>query len=471
MADDTILRSFLVRLGFTVKNAEQKKFEGSLTSVTKEAIKAGAAVTGIGLAAHAMVKSFASEMERLYYVSKRTGSSVDNIQALESGARRVGLEAGQATEALEQLSMAMKLNPGKRGLLDSLTGGKTKGMEDAKAIIELVKSLQNQPFYVGAQFAEKFGMDAKTFQMLSQSIPQLEAAEERRLQLNKELGINAQKLAEDSKNYKNQLRDINEQFSTMSQLVTQSLLPAFKAINGTLGLILKDFVIMGKQTPGTVRQIENILAGHNSKGNFVDKVSRFLGLGRSSSWTKAQGKKPWERNSQEQESGNERFSNLEKQYGLPSGLLDSMWKQESGRGKNMHNKESGAEGHFQFIPKTQKEFGLRNPYDLNESSEAAAKKMKGLLGQYNGSLSNALAAYNYGQGNLSRVGGLGNSPAETKNYVKEIQGRMQGGITIKNDTIINISGATSPSETAREVKRQIQGQNSEAIRNVQAKIS
>ena len=30
-----------------------------------------------------------------------------------------------------------------------------------------------------------------------------------------------------------------------------------------------------------------------------------------------------------------RFDELESKYGLPSGVLDSMWLQESGRGKNM----------------------------------------------------------------------------------------------------------------------------------------
>ena len=51
-----------------------------------------------------------------------------------------------------------------------------------------------------------------------------------------------------------------------------------------------------------------------------------------------------------------RFDELESKYGLPSGVLDSMWLQESGRGKNMLS-SAGAEGHFQAMPDTAKEWG------------------------------------------------------------------------------------------------------------------
>ena len=37
--------------------------------------------------------------------------------------------------------------------------------------------------------------------------------------------------------------------------------------------------------------------------------------------------------------------------GLPSHFFDRMWKQESGRGKNMRS-PAGAEGHFQIMPAT-----------------------------------------------------------------------------------------------------------------------
>ena len=67
------------------------------------------------------------------------------------------------------------------------------------------------------------------------------------------------------------------------------------------------------------------------------------------------------------------FSSIEKKYELPEGYLNRTWQIESGGGKNLYNEGSGAAGHFQFIPGTQKMMGLQNPYDLSESADATAR--------------------------------------------------------------------------------------------------
>lgn len=111
------------------------------------------------------------------------------------------------------------------------------------------------------------------------------------------------------------------------------------------------------------------------------------------------------------------FSELEKKHGLPSGMLDRMWQVESGRGKNMVSPK-GATGHFQFMPGTAKEMGLsrEDTFDLQKSSEAAARYMGMLIKRY-GSVEKALAAYNFGMGNIDRGRP---QPLETRNYVAQI---------------------------------------------------
>jgi hypothetical protein len=114
---------------------------------------------------------------------------------------------------------------------------------------------------------------------------------------------------------------------------------------------------------------------------------------------------------------------LEQQYGLPAGLLDAVWAQESGRGKHMRS-GAGAKGHFQFMPATAKRYGLANPDDFAPSAHAAARMYADLLGRYNGNLTKALAGYNWGSGNVSRKG-IENMPKETRNYVASVTGRMK----------------------------------------------
>ncbi|WP_150619335.1 phage tail tape measure protein [Pandoraea horticolens] len=144
------------------------------------------------------------------------------------------------------------------------------------------------------------------------------------------------------------------------------------------------------------------------------------------------------------------FSRLESQYGLPKGLLDSVWAQESSRGTNMRS-SAGAKGHFQFMDATAKQYGLDDPDDLTKSATAAAQMYRDLLKQNGGDLSKALAGYNWGQGNVQRKG-LENAPKETRNYVEQVQARMGGTGLYSNSPRIaaaNLPGQ-SPSPGAAE---------------------
>lgn len=118
------------------------------------------------------------------------------------------------------------------------------------------------------------------------------------------------------------------------------------------------------------------------------------------------------------------FSNLEAQYRLPRGLLDSVWTVESGRGANMLS-PAGAMGHFQFMPATAQQYGLTDPNNLQQSATAAARMYSDLLKANGGDLDRALAAYNWGQGNLSRSG-LGAAPSETRKYIAAVEANMTG---------------------------------------------
>lgn len=118
----------------------------------------------------------------------------------------------------------------------------------------------------------------------------------------------------------------------------------------------------------------------------------------------------------------ELFNLLESQYGLPAGLLDSVWSAESGRGRNMRSPK-GAEGHFQFMPATAQQYGVSNPNDLGQAATGAARMYADLLKQYGGDLPRALAGYNWGQGNMARKG-FDAAPAETRNYIAKVTNAM-----------------------------------------------
>ena len=105
--------------------------------------------------------------------------------------------------------------------------------------------------------------------------------------------------------------------------------------------------------------------------------------------------------------------------GKYSDLLVRQAKQESGFNPYATS-SAGAGGVFQHMPATAKELGI-DPYDTTQSIQGGVKYMGQLLNRYQGDPTKALAAYNWGMGNLERQG-LGAAPAETQNYLKNILG-------------------------------------------------
>lgn len=115
-----------------------------------------------------------------------------------------------------------------------------------------------------------------------------------------------------------------------------------------------------------------------------------------------------------------KLNKLEETFGLPAGLLRSMVITESG-GDTQAVSKAGAKGPFQFMPGTAKDFGLvgDDVFDPEKSAHAAARYMSQLLKMFDGDLGKALAAYNWGQGNVERKG-LGAAPQETREYVPKV---------------------------------------------------
>ena len=66
---------------------------------------------------------------------------------------------------------------------------------------------------------------------------------------------------------------------------------------------------------------------------------------------------------------------------------------------------------------------MSNIHDPYQNLNAGAKHLRGLLDQYDGDVTLALAAYNAGSGAVTRYGGVP-AYAETQDYVKKVQTKM-----------------------------------------------
>ena len=147
--------------------------------------------------------------------------------------------------------------------------------------------------------------------------------------------------------------------------------------------------------------------------------------------------------------GSTSFSEIESSRGLPPGFLYAQMMAES-RGNVNAVSPKGAKGPFQLMDATAKEYGISDPFNLGVSANVAGIINSKNLKRYGGDIRKALAAYNWGMGNLDKdIAKNGsnweaNAPAETRDYIERVARIMarQGqnvNINITNSTGANVA--------------------------------
>lgn len=115
------------------------------------------------------------------------------------------------------------------------------------------------------------------------------------------------------------------------------------------------------------------------------------------------------------------ISSVEAAQGIPPNLLGRLLYQESAFRPEVISgavrSSVGAVGIAQFMPATAAELGI-DPTNPTQSIAAAGRYLRQLYDQ-TGSWQLALAAYNWGIGNVLRKG-FSEAPTETRNYVAQI---------------------------------------------------
>lgn len=470
MADTKILREYLISLGFKTDAPSMGKFERSIDKAQFGVAGLAKTVLGVAAGVQAMVAIFANQMTQMYYASRKAESSVENLQAVRFASEQVGISAEATTAAVQGMAKALREQPGMRGFLEGFIGDSSK-MDNTERYIALVEKLKTLPFFQAQQIGSMFGINPDDLFLLQEGIEKFKTAYALRKQMNKDGALDASEAAKAAVAYSQAINEMTTRLGVLKDMFAVWVLPGFQkftdAVNSNLDSLTK---WLGKFT--SVGDAAKSLVGkpgeqRSKPKNFFEWLVTPLPLG--SDPGARVGTEKGRRSSSAPSAGSgapgAMFADLEAKYGLPAGLLDSIWAKESSRGRNMLS-PAGAQGHFQFMPKTAKQYGVDDPSNLEQSATGAAKYLSSLLKRYGGDLAAAVGAYNWGEGNMDLYRmGKKDMPNETRDYTTKLAGKIPA---VKVD--INVHGVQDPKRVAEIVADRQSQVTADTIRNFTSNI-
>lgn len=200
---------------------------GSLTSAAANlAGRLTFALAGAATGITAATTAIAHRLDELYWASRRTGASAENIRGLQYAFSQTGGSAQDALASLEAFSDALKTNPGNVGLLRSfgvLTEEGGKARDRVAVLNDTIDALQrkfggpgSRNFHVARMFAADLGIDPRMLEV-SRADRERFAAERRAMQL--AAGLDPEAAARQGKAFTEAWVRVTQTFSVISERV------------------------------------------------------------------------------------------------------------------------------------------------------------------------------------------------------------------------------------------------------------
>lgn len=249
------IKEYLIGLGFDLDLQGFKRFNHILAETEKGFLEVGGAAVATASAVGLAVERVASNYADLFYLSQRTGSSVQSLQSAAFGFSQIGLSAEAAKAAINSLAMATYSNPGNLAYLRML--GVTAN--DAKTQFEqLIDHLPDN--FIGATIASRFGIPAQEFHQLKQNRTTDKEAEKDLVRRQNAAGVNAKTLTEHSVNFMRDLHQLESEFGVLGDKIGQDFIdPADRMIKTIEGLV-ENLLKADKATDGWITTIGALAA-------------------------------------------------------------------------------------------------------------------------------------------------------------------------------------------------------------------
>ena len=237
------IKDFLISLGFQVDNAGSRKFEATIAGATVQAIKLGTAVEAAALSVVAFTAKVASGLDNLYWMSQRTGATVDGIRQISYAVSQMGGSVDAARGSLENLARFVRNNPGAEGFLNRLgvqTRDASGNMRDMATIFTGVgQRLSSMPYYRANQYAQMLGIDENTLMAMRRGVGEFSAQYS---QMAKAIGYNSDAAAVSANRFMTSLNAFGQMASMARDKIGSNLADGLAgSLDNLRKLILDNF--------------------------------------------------------------------------------------------------------------------------------------------------------------------------------------------------------------------------------------
>lgn len=283
MAAESVLRSYLLAVGFKIDEEGYRKFKDRQENIDKrntamrENLKkfAETAVAAAGVLTTSVIK-ISDRLNALYYSSELAGSSAKNLAAFKSAAEQVGISADQAQSVVTNLGSALRTMPGLTGILQSMNINPNQ--DSVKVLIDLVDKLHTLPYFQAVQYAKLFGIDEPTLKLMEDHRSELGKLFSKYQELNK--GTREQ--TEESRKFHNALADLETRFSKLWDIIATRFMPVGEKVISWLSRVIDLFISADKTTEGWSSRLLGVVSAFTSvigsvKG--LKAVMHLLGIG------------------------------------------------------------------------------------------------------------------------------------------------------------------------------------------------
>lgn len=273
MADESVIKEFLVRLGFKVDSQQHAQFTGAIRNATLQSQLMADALEAVAQKVIQFARSVNEGLEQLYWASYRTKTSVENLQAFSFAMSNLGSSAARAQQMSESLAEFQDTyGEGARTYIASLIGT-TNAAKDTTGQLEALgkrwKALMEQGEGPKAIAEAKFlGYSRADMMSLTLGTEQLG---EKAKAVFKAFGVQMQDASKGATEFNDRLRYsnliINTLYTVVASKLNEDLAPAFDKFNKLI-IDNKDEII---------KFIENMFHWFEKVATAVNEVVQHLG--------------------------------------------------------------------------------------------------------------------------------------------------------------------------------------------------